>query len=70
MIHSLVKNTEHCTVLLNKSDKVFLKFELLFRGANYENEANHKTVSSIITLHAALHHLFATSIIKNQFLSL
>lgn len=37
---------------------------------NYENEASHKMVSSIIAFYTAVHHLFVTSIIKKQFLPL
>lgn len=33
----------------------------------YENEANHKMVSSNTALHVAIHDLLATRIIKNQF---
>lgn len=34
---------------------------------NYENEVNHKMVSSVIALYAAVYHLFATTIIKISF---
>lgn len=56
-----IKYFLHETKLIKKETN----FESSFRGVNYENWANHKVASLIIAFCAALHNLFATSIIKN-----